>query len=138
MKTTYFLLICFSLTMGQAQKQQVPQAVLSAFKKHFPQAGHVSWDFEQGHFEAVFQEHAMNQSASFSKTGKLLETETQIDEQSLPDPALSYLKTHYQKHRIKEASRVVDAKNVLTFEAEVEGRDMIFDSKGNFIKVEEE
>lgn len=40
--------------------------------------------------------------------------------------------------KITEAARIVDAGGQVTYEAEIGGRDYIFDAKGNFIKAEDD
>jgi hypothetical protein len=37
---------------------------------------------------------------------------------------------------IKEAAKIVDAGGTVTYEAEVQGTDYLFDANGNFIKIE--
>ncbi len=54
----------------------------------------------------------------------------------LPPPVLTYVKKHYHS-KITEAGRVTDAHGKITYEAEVNRKDIIFDEKGNFIKVED-
>jgi len=36
--------------------------------------------------------------------------------------------------KIKEAAKITDAKGVVTYEAEVTGKDLIFDASGKFLK----
>lgn len=53
-----------------------------------------------------------------------------------PAPVIEYVKLNYKEEEVKKASRFYDANGTLTFVAEVNGMDLIFDSKGNFIKSE--
>ena len=52
----------------------------------------------------------------------------------LPAGAAAYVGTHYSGARISEAARVRDARGQTTYEAEVKGKDLVFDAAGNFIK----
>jgi hypothetical protein len=56
----------------------------------------------------------------------------------LPASALGYVKNHYKGSSINEASLVTDAKGKVTYEAEVNHKDMVFDEHGNFLKTEKE
>ncbi|MBC7865300.1 MAG: hypothetical protein IAF38_20155, partial [Bacteroidia bacterium] len=38
--------------------------------------------------------------------------------------------------KVKEAAKITDAKGVVTYEAEIDNADYIFDSTGNFLKKE--
>jgi len=53
----------------------------------------------------------------------------------LPANTIAYVKEHY-KVKITEAGKVTDAKGNTSYEAEVKGKDVIFDKDGNFVKAE--
>jgi hypothetical protein len=57
----------------------------------------------------------------------------------MPAKALSYIAANYPKTKIKEAAKITDNKNVVTYEAEVKidgkNMDMIFDVAGKFLKL---
>jgi hypothetical protein len=44
------------------------------------------------------------------------------------------VKNHEGGATIKEAARITDANGKTTYEAEVRGKDLIFDEKGNYLK----
>ena len=48
----------------------------------------------------------------------------------------AYVKEHYKGAKITEAGKVTDAKGKLSYEAEVHGKDIIFDENGNFVRAE--
>ena len=66
--------------------------------------------------------------------GTVLETETTIAVSSLPESVRSYVTKHHAGKSIKEAAEIVDAKGQKRYEAEVGGKDLLFDEKGGFIK----
>ena len=47
---------------------------------------------------------------------------------------LQYIQKNHSGAKIKEASKITLADGTLHYEAEVNGRDLIFDANGNFIK----
>ena len=52
----------------------------------------------------------------------------------LPEAVLSYVKEHYKGKVIKEGAKITKADGTVNYEAEVSGKDVIFDSNGKFIK----
>jgi hypothetical protein len=133
------LLLAFASTIGVASAQKlaatdVPQAVKASFAKLYPSASDVKWEKENGKFEAEFKLGKIEQSVLLNANGQLEETEVEIDVKSLPATAQEYVKKHYPNEPIKEAAKITDAKGIVTYEAELKGKDIIFDAKGNFIK----
>jgi Putative beta-lactamase-inhibitor-like, PepSY-like len=124
-------------TVSFAQKMQekdVPNAVKAAFQKQYPTASDVKWEKEGEKFEASFDLNKIDNSVLFDAKGNLLETEVEIELNQLPKTILDYVATNYKGQKIKEAAKITDAKGVLTYEAEIKGKDLIFDEKGNFLK----
>lgn len=74
------------------------------------------------------------QSVLFDAQGNLLETEVEIKLTQLPKGVLEYVKANYKGQKVKEAAKISDAKGTLTYEAEIKGMDLLFDSNGKFIK----
>ncbi|MGZ3949377.1 MAG: hypothetical protein ACXVKK_14730, partial [Flavisolibacter sp.] len=61
-----------------------------------------------------------------------------VDVSQLPAAAVSYVKSHYKGASITEAMKVTDANGKITYEAEVHGKDVVFDEQGKFVKTEKE
>jgi hypothetical protein len=138
MKTTIMIFSMVSIfCQVHAQKlmeKDVPQAVAMAFKKEHPSIKEVDWKKEAGNYEAEFEENKMELAAKYTVSGKLIETQMEITVSTLPAPALEYLKNNYKGEKIEEASKITAANGIVMYEAEVKGMDVIFDSKGNFMK----
>lgn len=135
MKTTIFTIVAvLSITAAFAQKGKIPTAVMQSFKTNFPTAEKVKWEKESDHFEAEFTVKKSELSALFDAHGTLLETEIEIPVLKLPKAAIDYVESNYQNLKIKEASQITDAKGIVTYEAEVKGKDLIFDRDGKFLK----
>jgi hypothetical protein len=121
-------------------KIDVPAAVKSTFTKDFPAVKEAKWDAENEGFEAEFQLDGVEHSANYDKTGHRTEIEVAIKSEELPKAALEYIKTNYATYELKEAAKITDDKNVVTYEAEVglkdESFDLIFDASGKFISKE--
>lgn len=111
----------------------VPAAVSASFTKQFGTV-EAKWEKKGANYEAEFEHNKKETSAVFSAEGKLLETEVEIPVTELPAAALEYIKKNHADAKVKEAAKITDAAGVITYEAEVKGKDLIFDAKGNFVK----
>ena len=129
-------------TVGFAQnkeKKEVPTVVNEAFQKEYPNTK-VDWNIEKDSFEAEFKMNGKNASADYDKAGHKLATEIAIKESELPAKALAYIAATYPNKKIKETAKIIDNKNVITYEAEVKidkkDSDLIFDASGKFLRKE--
>lgn len=131
--TVVLALLVLTACSQNAKKTNVPAIVQTSFTTHFAGAK-AEWEEEDSNYEAEFEKDGKEMSAVFDKTGALLETETEIPADQLPAAALAYIKQHHADAKVKEAAKITDAKGVVTYEAEVKGKDLIFDASGNFVK----
>jgi len=118
-----------------ASGDDTPAAVKTKFASLYPKVTKVKWGKEDANYEAEFEVNKTEMSCLFDASGTLLETETKIAVTALPKAATEYCTKTFSGSKISEASKIVDSKQVVTYEAEVKGvGDVIFDEKGNFIK----
>lgn len=94
----------------------------------------VKWDKEKNNYEASFEVNKVDNSLLFDANGNLLETEVEIQISQLPNGVVNYIHSNYKSQTIVEAAKITDAKGTITFEAEIKGKDLVFDCKGVFIK----
>lgn len=138
MKTVTFLLAGLAIaSLANAQKVNdaiVPAQVKAAFAKQFTEAKAVKWEKEKGNFEAGFTVNGVKHSAIIAKDGGVLETEVTCTLADLPAAAKMYLSKNFAGKKIKEVATITNAKGVTTFEAEVNGKDLIFDKAGKFLR----
>jgi len=116
------------------QEKDVPTTVKTSFNKTYPTAKEVKWDKEGNNYEASFDANEIDNSVLFDATGNEVETEVEIELNQLPSGVLEYVKTHYSNQKVKEAAKITDAKGAITYETELKGMDVLFDSNGKFIK----
>lgn len=115
-------------------KITVPQVVKSAFAKKFPGAKYVTWESEKGNYEANWGgKSGEDNSVLYSPSGQFVEIAKAISVRQLPASAISYVKIHYKGFPINEAALVTDANGKVTYETEVNHKDVIFDQNGKFI-----
>jgi len=111
--------------------------VKTKFASLYPDAKNVRWDKEDTFFEADFKISDKETSVVFDASGTVTETETAIDASALPPTIAEYVSKNLPGKKIDEAARIVDASGKVTYEAEVDEADYIFDETGNFISKKE-
>ena len=118
-------------------KMSVPTSVKNSLTEKYPSATNVTWEKEKGNYEANWGgKSGEDNSVQFTPTGNFIEIVNAIQINELPNSVIAYVKQHYRGAKITEAGRVTDAKGKISYEAEVNKKDLIFDEKGNFIKAE--
>ena len=138
MKKTILLPILFTgaFFTTSAQKlaaAKVPVAAIDTFAKQYPGVTG-QWEKEGGKYEVNFKQHGALMSVLMDEKGSIAETEMDIKISDLPTPVLAYAKEHYKGKNIKEAAKITKADGTINFEAEVNGRDVIFNASGQFLK----
>ena len=112
----------------------VPAVAKATIARLYPDAKSVKWEKEDGNYEAGLKHNGKQLSLVIDAKGNVLETETTIAVSALPAPVREYVTQHHAGKKIKEAAEIVDAKGRKMYEAEVGGKDLLFDDKGQFIK----
>lgn len=127
-----FLLMGSMISAASAQKiaeAKVPAAVKATFaKRHTGVKAH--WEMEKQNYEAGFTLNGKETSEVYTPGGVLLETEVSIKSAELPTAVLAKLKGM----KIAEAAKITKADGTISYEAEVKGKDLLFDSSGNPVK----
>jgi hypothetical protein len=135
-----FIVLSLTTTTATAQKVKsadVPAAVKNALLKKYPSASTVTWEKEKRNFEANWGGRSKeDNSVVFTPDGSFVEMVVAIPVSDLPLGVVTYIKAHYPGTKITEAGRVTNAKGGITYEAEVKGKDLIFDQEGNFQRAE--
>ncbi len=127
--------IAVSLTAYTQKKDasKVPALVKESFTRQFPGA-EPKWEKENGKYEANFKQGNNEMSALFEATGTMTESEMEIQVAELPETVKNYIKAHYKGANIKGAAKITVATGKIEYEAAIKGKDIIFDTLGNFIK----
>jgi hypothetical protein len=116
------------------QQKNVPVPVLKGFQKQFPTVKDAKWEKEDGNYEAGFKINGTETSVVINPSGRILETETEMSSNSLSASIKAYIVKNYPNQKIKDAAQITDSKGIVTYEAEVNGKDLIFDNKGKFLR----
>lgn len=146
-RTVIIIAILFFAGAAFAQKEKgekenkekitVPTSVKNALAKKYPDATKVTWEKEDGNYEANWGgKSGEDNSVQFTPKGDFIEIVNAIPVNQLPTPVFAYVKQHYKGAKITEAGKVTDAKGKISYEAEVNRKDITFDENGNFVKKE--
>ena len=125
-----------SISVAQDLKSKdVPETVKTAFAKKYPDAKKVSWEKEKGNYEANWGgKSGEDSSVTFTPSAIYVEIVVAIPVGQLPPGVASYVNKQYNGAKIREAGKVTDAAGRHMYEAEIKGKDLVFDEKGVFIK----
>ncbi len=132
----FVITICAFSGVALAQKideSKVPAAVKASFQKNYPGITG-KWEKEAGKYEVNFKQDGKMMSLLLSPTGVISETEESINSTALPAAALAYISKHRTGKKIKDAAKIKLADGSINYEAEVNGKDMIFDEQGKFLR----
>lgn len=127
-----FIASLTSLLLSCAGSDKIPPAAKAAFTKAFPDATHVDWDEEKdGSLEANFEQGGKKNSATFFTDGKIKETELETSEADLPAAVRQRIQKEYPNTPIKTAAVITDTAGKITYEVEINGKELFFDANGN-------
>ena len=118
-----------------SKKLSVPAAVKTALSQKYPEAKNVSWEKEKGNYEANWGgKSGEDNSAVFTPTAAFVEIVVAIPLSQLPANVAPYVSKNYKGAKIAEAGKVTNAAGKHMYEAEIKGKDLIFDEHGGFLK----
>ena len=123
-----------TISAQKVKEASVPTTVKDGFKKSFPTAKVEGWEKEGANFEAEFDLNKVETSALFDAAGTLIETETEIAITALPKAVTDYLAKNHKGEKIKEAAKITEANGKIKYEAEIKGKDLLFDENGTLLK----
>ncbi len=107
--------------------------------KRYPESKtqQITWETENGNYEANWggQDGEAN-SVAYTPSGTFVEIVKAIPLSQLPHSANDYIKQHYQTGKFDDVGNVLDAQGKTSYEVEINGKDVIFDANGNFVKTE--
>jgi hypothetical protein len=129
-----FVLLAGHLWAQRVRTADVPPSVRTALQQKYPLATGVTWEKEKGNYEANWGGLSKeDNSVTFTPQGAFVEMVTAMPVAQLPLAVAAYVKTHYAGAKITEAGKATDAQGHIRYEAEVKGKDLRFDDKGNYL-----
>lgn len=136
-KVITFIIVAAVFTLSACGQKigssKVPASVKESFAKQFPGIK-AKWEKENEGFEATFKNKGNEMTATFDANGTMTESEMEIKSTELPASIIDYIKKNYNDSKIKEAAIITTANDDVHYEAEIKGKDLIFNTNGKFIK----
>ena len=120
-------------TMTIDLADDAPANVKAAIVRLYPTAKSVNFEKENGDYGAGFKHKDKSMSVVLDVKGTVKETEMEIAVSALPASVRDYVAKQMPGKKIKEVAMIVDAKGMKTYEAEVGGKDLIFDTAGKLL-----
>lgn len=125
-----FALATLEVNAQKMTADKVPSAVKDNFAKQYPTVKGAKWDKENADYEASFKMDGKDISVVFDGKGIEKEVETDIKFSELPMPVQMALKGK----KVKEAA-VIKKGGKTFYEAEVGGKDLLFEGDGKRVKM---
>ncbi len=132
-----FALCCIVACSKSEDKVNVPEVVKAKFNIMYPTIT-AKWELDEGKFEATFMQGKMETSVTISPDGSLFEKEVDIDPALLPQPVKDYVANNLGDKKISSAEKITNADGLVSYEAEVDETDYMFNTIGQFTGKEEE
>ena len=128
----------YSCNQNPNEQRKVPQIIEEAFKKLHPTATILKWNDEPPIWEAKYQEGKEKGAVSFDSIAQIVETELVIAESELRNlPSIpKYIKENYSKETIKGCEKIEKKNGTIIYEIQITGKELLFDSTGNFLSEE--
>jgi hypothetical protein len=104
----FICLLSFILAISACQKKNdvVPENVLDNFNKAYLNAENITWEKENGYFEAEFVIDDVEMAVVFDENALIIMTEETIDQEVLPDTIKSVIAADFANHSILEVNRI--------------------------------
>lgn len=131
------MMAVLGMSDGMAQSLQpgsVPSAVRDKVKSMYPGSTVKKWEKEGNAFEAGLVVSGVPTSVVLDAKGTVKEVETTIQPDLLPKEALKRIALEHPGKPISEAAKIVFPSGKVLYEAEIGGKDYMYDSGGKAVK----
>jgi hypothetical protein len=134
------IIILFSSLTGFGQIRKIPASVTETFKEKYPAASNVEWRDKVSVFMAAFEEDGTKYEARFNSKGEWLNTESRIDENSIPEAVTGgFEKSKYAEWTIEQAYKIQLPGDVVQYrlhvgKTDLQKKNLLFSEKGRLLK----
>ncbi|QNF31205.1 PepSY-like domain-containing protein (plasmid) [Adhaeribacter swui] len=131
-------IVALSACTPDTQSQKVPKQIVAAFQKIHPEANITQWNDESPIWEAKYKNSQEIGAVSFNPKGEVVETELEIDDSQLTNQTaiLEYIHSKYPKEEMQSIEKITKQDGNITYEIQITGKELVFDSQGNFLEEE--
>jgi hypothetical protein len=112
----------------------ISEFVTSTFSGVYEPIQGIDWSKDRNNYEAKSIAKKREKFVTYDESGNFIEVEMAMEVSALPVSIIKYVKKNYKEDEVKEASEIIEANGTVTYKAELKGLNLIFNSKGNFIK----
>ncbi len=112
---------------------EVPPAISKIFVKSHPKVANVEWAKAGDNFKANYVVDSTDRSATYTATGKVIESEKQISVASLPTTVIKYVNENFQDAYVKKASQITSSKGKVNYCVKIKDKTLLFDANGKNI-----
>ena len=119
-------------------KADTPEAVITKFNSLYSNTSNVTWEKEDTLYEATFTVDTIEKSVAFYPSGEVHVMETEIRPDQVPQSVKDYVANQLGGKPVTGATLIVFVDGTTQYEVEVENKDYLFDTIGQFVSVEEE
>ena len=154
MKSLFSLLLLILPFISFAQdleESEVPKVVMEKFKKSYTMNDEVDWKKRGENYVAEMDVNEKEVNITYDTKGNLIQKETELEESEVPKPILKYFNSKYiiKKEGDKvsnnemtkkiileslDAYKITDGQGNITYKIDAITSDLLFDSKGSFLK----
>lgn len=136
--TLLFVLAILSAHLN-AQKlatNEVPKAVISAFKKANPTISNPEWKKEKSCYQAKYMVDKKPRTVTYTNSGTIVVHDSKVAIANLPSGVKTYLDKNYPSHsdEVNKVLKMTKPDGTVNYDVEISGTDLIFDAKGNYLK----
>lgn len=104
-------LFALLLSVRPAVAGAVPEQLQKNFEKLYPYVTDAEWKSENNTYIVTFTLASRSVTVHYDASGNMLETAIITNPETLPQPVLSYVTTHYNQQKIRRAEKVTDARD---------------------------
>lgn len=138
-KITILFAFTFFTTQLHAQKlatTEVPDAVIAAFKTANPNITNPQWVKEKSGYQARYIVNKKTRTVSYTNSGTMVVHDSKVAIATLPAAVKVYLEKNYPGHadNINKVLKMTKPDGTVNYDVEINGTDIFFDAKGNYLK----
>ena len=133
----FLIIVSLGLTSVMAQSLQtaaIPKVVQDKVKSMYPGSTIKKWEKEGNDYEAGLVESGVPTSVVLDSRGTVKEIESRIQPELLPKEAQMHIAAQHPGKPIAEAAKIVFPSGKVLYEAEIGGKDYLYDAAGAPVK----
>ena len=137
MKNIIILFLLFGFGNMQAQKllaNEVPKAVVAAFKKANPAVTKFEWNKDKTRYQVRYVAEKRQRILTYTPSGTLVALDGKVAIATLPPGVKIYLDKNYADRAVDKVTKMTKLDGSVNYNVEVSKIDLYFDAKGNYLK----